>query len=67
VKSLGLGWRIALGLAGVFGLIALNDVYEDYRRSGAVNWAHLSVAVGIPLVVVLLSMMFSPSPPSGKR
>lgn len=47
------GW-IAIGIALVGGLVALFNVWSDYQKSGAIDWGHLALAIGVPLMIYVI-------------
>jgi hypothetical protein len=44
------GW-LAIGLAVLGGIIALANEASSYRRGEALDWGHIALAVGVPLVM----------------
>lgn len=43
-------WGVAVALAVIAGLLAVYNVVEDYRAAGEVDWGHLALAIGIPIL-----------------
>ncbi len=48
-----LGW-LAIGLAVVGGLVALRNEAVRYRRSGVVDWGHIALALGVPILMYVI-------------
>lgn len=44
------GW-LAIGLAVLGGLLALVNETVSYRRSGIVDWGHVALAFGVPILM----------------
>jgi hypothetical protein len=44
------GW-IALGLAVVGSLVAIVNEIVSVRRTGAVDWGHVALIVGVPILM----------------
>ena len=44
------GWRLAVGLACLGGVLALTNVLLDYSRTGTLKYGKIALAFGIPLV-----------------
>lgn len=44
------GW-LAIGLAVLGSLVALVNEIVSFRRSGAVDWGHLALVVGVPALM----------------
>lgn len=42
------GW-LAIGLGVLGGLIAIANEIVRFRRSGAVDWGHVAIALGVPI------------------
>ena len=42
------GWKVALALACLGGVLALTNVVLDYQRTGQVRYGKLALAFGIP-------------------
>ena len=56
------GW-LAISLAVLGGLIALASEFAAFRRSGAVDWGHVALALGVPaLMFGIVSSRRSGSP-----
>jgi len=47
------GW-IAIGLAVLAGLLALFNEATGYRESGVVDWGHVSLAFGAPVLMYVM-------------
>lgn len=45
------GGRLAIGLAVVGSLVALVNEAVSYRRSGVVDWGHVALAFGVPILM----------------
>lgn len=44
------GW-LAIGLALLGSLIALVNVVVRFQRSGAIDWGHVALAIGVPVLM----------------
>lgn len=44
------GW-LAIGLAVLGGIIALANEAFSYRRGEPLDWGHIALAVGVPLIM----------------
>jgi len=44
------GW-LAIGLAAVGSLAAFANEIVSYRRSGVVDWGHVALAFGVPIIM----------------
>ena len=44
------GWAIALGLAILGGLLALTNACLLYRRTGAIAYGKIALAIGVPIL-----------------
>ncbi|MEO5580099.1 MAG: hypothetical protein ABIR58_05525 [Gemmatimonadaceae bacterium] len=44
------GW-LAIGLAVVGGLVALVNEATQYRSSGVIDWGHVALAFGVPILM----------------
>lgn len=44
------GW-LAIGLAVLGSLIAFVNEIANFRRSGAVDWGHVALAFGVPVLM----------------
>jgi hypothetical protein len=51
-------WKVAVSVALVIGVVALMDVVQDYRRSGALNWGHAAISLGIPAACYAAALVF---------
>jgi len=42
------GWKLAIALACLGGVLALTNTVMDYRRTGHVTYGKIALAVGVP-------------------
>lgn len=47
------GW-LAIGLAVLGSLVAIVNEVVRFRRSGAVDWGHVALIVGVPVLMYVL-------------
>ena len=43
--------RLAVGLAVLGSLVALANEWLHYRASGSVDWGHVALAIGVPVLM----------------
>ena len=53
--QLGRVWRIAVALAALGGVLALINEWISYRRSATVDWGHVALAVGVPILMYAIA------------
>jgi len=44
------GWKLAIGLACLGGILALINAVVDFRRSGHLDFGKIALAFGIPVL-----------------
>jgi hypothetical protein len=53
------GW-LAIGLAVLGSLVAIVNEVVRFRRSGAVDWGHVALIVGVPVLMYAIVSMGKP-------
>lgn len=49
------GWRLALVLACLAGMLALTNVVVEYRRTGHLRYGKLALAFGVPAMFYVIA------------
>lgn len=54
INRIGQLGRVAVGLAVIGGLVALFNVWTDFPKTGTVDWGHVALAIGVPVLMYAL-------------
>lgn len=49
------GWKVAVGLACLGGILALLNVVLEFRRSGHVEYGKIALAFGVPILFYVIA------------
>ncbi|HVT40738.1 MAG TPA: hypothetical protein VHE78_16985 [Gemmatimonadaceae bacterium] len=50
-RRIGGGGRLAIALAVLGSLVAFANEIVRFRRSGALDWGHVALALGVPILI----------------